>query len=218
MQDEERRRIARELHDSAGQITVALDLNLASILAEAKSLSPKAEKACREASELAQQLSGELRTISHLLHPPLLDEAGLPSAVTWLVDGFAERSKISVKLDLGPDLGRFSPEVETALFRVVQECLTNIHRHSESRAATVHIARDADEVKVEVRDQGKGMPSGSNGSRGRGSMGVGIQGMRERITQLGGRFEIHSGKNGTAVVASVPVLSSPVQTTAQIGS
>ena len=218
MQDEERRRIARELHDSAGQITVALGMNLTSILAETKNLTPKAGKACREASELVQQLSRELRTISHLLHPPLLDEAGLPPALTWLVDGFAQRSKISVKLDLAPDLGRFSPEVETAIFRVIQECLTNILRHSESRAASIRIARDVDEIKVEVRDQGKGMPSGSNGSGGRRRMGVGIQGMRERITQLGGRFDIRSGKNGTTVLASLPVPSATVQsarTTAQ---
>src|SRR2546426_4613607 len=218
MQDEERRRIARELHDSAGQITVALGMNLTSILAETKNLTPKAGKACREASELVQQLSRELRTISHLLHPPLLDEAGLPPALTWLVDGFAQRSKISVKLDLARDLGRFSPEVETAIFRVIQECLTNILRHSESRAASIRIARDVDEIKVEVRDQGKGMPSGSNGSGGRRRMGVGIQGMRERITQLGGRFDIRSGKNGTTVLASLPVPSATVQsarTTAQ---
>jgi signal transduction histidine kinase len=212
MQDEERRRIARELHDSAGQITVALGMNLTSILAETKNLTPKAGKACREASELVQQLSRELRTISHLLHPPLLDEAGLPPALTWLVDGFAQRSKISVKLDLAPDLGRFSPEVETAIFRVIQECLTNVLRHSESRAASIRIARDADEIKVEVRDQGKGMPSGSNGSSGRRRMGVGIQGMRERITQLGGRFDIRSAKNGTTVVASIPVPSAAIQT------
>jgi len=186
-------------------------MNLTSILAETKNLTPKAGKACREASELVQQLSRELRTISHLLHPPLLDEAGLPPALTWLVDGFAQRSKISVKLDLAPDLGRFSPEVETAIFRVIQECLTNILRHSESRAASIRIARDADEIKVEVRDQGKGMPSGSNGARGRRRMGVGIQGMRERITQLGGQFDIRSGKNGTTVVASVRVPSAAIQ-------
>ena len=117
-----------------------------------------------------------------------------------------------MKLDLAPDLGRFSSEVETAIFRVIQECLTNIHRHSESRAASIRITRDADEIKVEVHDQGKGMPSGSNGARGRRRIGVGIQGMRERITQLGGRFDIRSGKNGTTVVASIPVPSAAIQT------
>jgi len=218
MQDEERRRIARELHDSAGQITVALGMNLTAILTETKNLTPTAGKACREASELVQQLSRELRTISYLLHPPLLDEAGLPPALTWLVDGFAQRSKISVKLDLAPDLGRFSPEVETAIFRVIQECLTNINKHSKSRAASIRIARERDEIKVEVRDQGRGMPSGSNGSHARGRVGVGIQGMRERITQLGGRFDIRSGKNGTTVIASVPAPNTAIQsvgTTAQ---
>src|SRR5207245_10670879 len=115
MQDEERRRIARELHDSAGQITATLAMNLTSILAETKNLTPKAGKACREASELVQQLSRELRTISHLLHPPLLDEAGIPPALMWLVDGFAQRSQISVTLDLAHGLARFSHDGESAV-------------------------------------------------------------------------------------------------------
>ena len=219
LQDEERRRIARELHDSAGQITVALDINLASILAESNALSPKAANAGREARELVRQLSNELRTISHLLHPPLLDEAGLQSAVSWFVDGFSERSKIAVSLDLTPDLGRFSPEVETAIFRIVQECLTNIHRHSGSQAAAIRIAQAQHEVQVEVRDQGKGMPSRENGGpRASRRTGVGIEGMRERVARLGGHFEIRSDETGTTVFATVPLTAAPVQGATRAGA
>jgi signal transduction histidine kinase len=155
LQDDERRHIARELHDSAGQLLVALGMNLASIQREAKQLSAKAREACRAGMGLVKELSGELRTISHLLHPPLLDEAGLASAVQLYVEGFAERSKIAVELELSPELGRLSPETETAVFRIVQECLTNIHRHSGSSRASICIVRDPRDVRVEVRDQGK---------------------------------------------------------------
>src|SRR5947208_8617593 len=149
LQDEERRRIARELHDSAGQLLVALKLNLAMIQNAVKDHTPG--KALNESLDLADQLSRELRTISNLLHPPLLDEAGLPSAVRWYVEGFAERSAIAVNLDLDADLGRLSSESETAIFRIVQECLTNIHRHSGSPTASIRISRSPREVKVEVR-------------------------------------------------------------------
>jgi PAS domain S-box-containing protein len=200
MQDDERRRIARELHDSAGQTLVALDMNLASIQREAKQLSPKALKTCSESLDLVKELSRELRTISHLLHPPLLDEAGLPSAVRWYVEGFAERSKIRVNLDLDANLGRLSSECETAIFRIVQESLTNIHRHSGSPTASISISRTRREVRLGVHDQGKGI----SGSMKRG---VGIQGMHERVRQLGGRLQINSGKGGTSVVAILPTES-----------
>jgi signal transduction histidine kinase len=207
MQDEERRRIARELHDSAGQTLVALDMNLSSIQREAKQLSPHALKTCSESLELVKTLSRELRTISHLLHPPLLDEAGLPSAVRWYVEGFAERSKIAVNLELDADLGRLSSECETAIFRIVQECLTNIHRHSGSPTASIRISRSPREVKVEVRDQGKGISVQKQRNPGSMKRGVGIQGMQERVRQLGGRLEIHSGKDGTTVIAILPTES-----------
>ena len=200
MQDDERRRIARELHDSAGQTLVALDMNLASIQREAKQLSPQALKTCSESLDLVKELSRELRTISHLLHPPLLDEAGLPSAVRWYVEGFAERSKIRVNLDLDANLGRLSSECETAIFRIVQESLTNIHRHSGSPTASISISRTRREVRLGVHDQGKGI----SGSMKRG---VGIQGMHERVRQLGGRLQINSGKGGTSVVAILPTES-----------
>jgi PAS domain S-box-containing protein len=197
MQDDERRRIARELHDTAGQILVALNLNLV----------PVEQELLKEKSELAKQITGslrlidelsrDLRTMSHLLHPPLLDEAGLHSAVRWYVEGFAERSKIDVDLQLDPKVGRLPAELETAIFRIVQECLTNIHRHSGSNSATIVITRDPQNVSVEICDQGRGMPIPIRA-------GIGIQGMGERVRQLGGHLEIASGSQGTRVSAIFP--------------
>ena len=207
LQDEERRRIARELHDSAGQLLVALDLNLASIGTDSRNLGPESTRSIAESKQLVQELSRELRTISHLLHPPLLDEAGLPSAVRWYVDGYAKRSKIPVKLELAPDLGRLPRDLETTLFRIVQECLTNVHRHSGSPTAEIRILRRGDQVTVEVRDQGKGMSSGTRGGSPKPmTPGVGIQGMHERVRQLGGRLDIQSvNGHGTLVRATLPV-------------
>jgi PAS domain S-box-containing protein len=206
MQDEERRRIARELHDSAGQIVVALDIDLSVIESEISRLSPGAAKACSESRELVQEMSKELRTISHLLHPPLLDEAGLPSAVRWYVEGFAERSRIPVDLQLSPDLGRLSSDLETTIFRIIQEALTNVHRHSGSAIAAISITRTDNEVCLEVRDEGKGLSrDGRIKVQSPPRTGVGIQGMRERVRQLGGTFDIQSGPSGTSVVASFPL-------------
>jgi len=209
-QDEERRRIARELHDSAGQILAALSMNLTPLVSEDRKLPSSATRVIKESIAFVKELSNQLRTISHLLHPPLLDEVGLSSALRLFLEGFEERSKIKVDLAVPGNFERLPPELETAIFRVVQECLTNIHRHSGSRVAAIRVTRDGSEVKVEVRDQGKGMPSGGNAAHTK--VGVGIQGMRERITQFGGRFEIRSDRNGTTVVASVPVPRSPAQT------
>ena len=209
LRDDERRHIARELHDSSGQLLVALNLNLASIEAETHNLSPKARNACQDCAELVQQMSKDLRTMSHLLHPPLLDEVGLPSAVKLYVEGFAERSKIAVSLELSPDFGRLSSAAETATFRIVQECLTNIHRHSGSRTARIRLTRDEREVRIEIQDEGKGLPAPVNSSSGL-KAGVGIQGMRERVRQLGGRCEISSGKSGTLVVAILPLTNPSV--------
>jgi len=214
--DEERRRIARELHDSAGQILAALSMNLTPLASENGKLPPSATKVIKESVGFVKELLNQLRTISYLLHPPLLDEVGLSSGLRLFLEGFESRSKIKVELNIPNDFERLPTELETAIFRVVQECLTNIHRHSSSRTAAVRVTRDQNEVKVEVRDQGKGMPLGTKGQPGK--VGVGIQGMRERVMQLGGRFEIRSDKNGTTVVASVPVSSASVQTATQIVS
>lgn len=204
-QDEERRRLARELHDSAGQLLAALNMNLVPIQEEAAKLGPKFVRSVEESIQLVEQLSKELRTISHLLHPPMLDEAGLEFALQWYVEGFAERSKIDVEFELAPDLGRLPRDIETTIFRLVQESLTNIHRHSESPVASVRLTRDEHEVCLEVRDQGKGMSGGRLGSAGRARAGVGIQGMRERVRQLGGKLEIQTGSAGTAVLARLPI-------------
>jgi len=212
-QDEERRRIARELHDSAGQILAALNMNLTPLASQDGKLPPSAAKAINENVGFVKELSNQLRTISHLLHPPLLDEVGLSSALRLFLEGFEERSKIKVNLDIPGNFERLSPELETTIFRIVQECLTNIHRLSGSPVAAIRVTGDGNEVKLEVRDRGKGMPSGEDGSHKK--VGVGIQGMRERIQQFGGRFEIRSDRNGTVVVASVPVPGASAQTTNQ---
>jgi PAS domain S-box-containing protein len=197
MQDDERRRIARELHDTAGQILVALNLNLVPVEEELRKTNSGFVEPIAESLRLIEELSRDLRTMSHLLHPPLLDEAGLQSAVRWYVEGFAERSKIEVDLQLEPALGRLPAELETAMFRTVQECLTNIHRHSGSSSASIVISRDAHNVRIEIRDRGKGMSMPVRA-------GVGIQGMGERVRQLGGRLEIESGTGGTRVTAIFP--------------
>jgi signal transduction histidine kinase len=171
-------------------------------------------RAVNESLELVEQLSKELRTISHLLHPPMLDEAGLEFALQWYVEGFAERSNIEVDFELAPDLGRLSRDAEIAIFRLVQESLTNIHRHAASPTASVRIFREGQEISVRISDQGKGMPAGHLNGRGLAQAGVGLQGMRERLRQLKGKLEIVSGPGGTTVQASlpaVPQLSAPAQ-------
>lgn len=217
-QDDERRRIARELHDSAGQLLAALSMNLTPLASDIGKLPAGAVKTIRDSVGFVTELSNQLRTISHLLHPPLLDEVGLASGLQVFLEGFEERSKIKVDLEIASNFDRLSQELETAIFRVVQECLTNIHRHSGSRIAAIRLSCDGKVVRVEVRDRGKGMPSGVGGSRAPRKMGVGIQGMRERIKQLGGQLEIHSDKNGTSVVATVPLPSSSVQTATHTAS
>ncbi len=205
-QDAERRRLARELHDSAGQIVAALQMQLTPMKADAERLSPKLASSITESLSLVQQLSQELRTVSYLLHPPLLDELGLPSALRWYLEGFAERSNIDVQLELAADLGRLPCEMETALFRIVQESLTNIHRHSGSKRACIRLHRSDDNLCLEVQDFGKGMmSSGNNGASRTPRYGVGIQGMQERVRQLSGHLEIHSSANGTCVTVRLPV-------------
>ena len=208
LQDQERRRIARELHDSAGQILAALGMNLSLVGSENGNIAPRAAKAIQESVGLVQELSRELRTISHLLHPPLLDEVGLASGLRSYLEGFTERSKISVDLELPEDLGRLQQDSETAIFRIVQECLTNIHRHSESPVARIRIRRTDSEVSLEVEDRGKGIPPEKRQAMDSGgTAGVGIRGMRERLRQLGGSLEINSNDTGTVVVARLPVAS-----------
>src|SRR5215469_1249801 len=209
LQDEERRRIARELHDSVGQALTAVKLNLELVTRELDlaSISPRSRQALTECSELATQCAADTRTLSYLLHPPLLDERGLASAVRWYVDGFARRSGIDVSLDLPNTETRLPQTHETTLFRVLQEGLTNIHRHSGSAKASVRLELQPDRVTLELADQGRGMPAASlracrDSAR---VLGVGISGMRERVRQLGGQLYIYSSTRGTTVSASLPL-------------
>jgi PAS domain S-box-containing protein len=206
MRDDEQRRLARELHDSVGQLLAAIGMNIAMIAAEADRLTPATAKCVSENAELVNEASREIRTISHLLHPPLLDEAGLASALRWYTEGFAKRSRIEVNLEIPDELGRLRTEAEIALFRVVQECLTNIHRHSESPTATIRIKAQGDQVMLEVQDRGKGIPPEKlQRFASIGRIGVGFGGMRERLRQLGGTLEVQSDENGTLVSALLPV-------------
>jgi signal transduction histidine kinase len=210
LQDDERRRIARELHDSVGQMLAALGMNLATVGTDLERLTKTANTVSDSAS-LVQELSQEVRTISHLLHPPLLDEAGLASALRWYIEGFAQRSKIKVDLEVPADFGRLTRESETAIFRTVQECLTNIHRHSESPTARIRIAASDGHVWVEVEDRGRGIALEKQVEMSStGTPGVGIRGMRERLRQLGGSLEIYSNGKGTLIVARLPLVITSV--------
>jgi signal transduction histidine kinase len=219
LQDEERRRIARELHDSVGQTLAALSMNLSAVGSEIERLT-KTAGLVADSATLVTDMSTDIRTISYLLHPPLLDEAGLSSALTWYVKGFSERSKIEIDLDIPEDFGRLPRDLETAVFRIVQECLTNIHRHADSQVAKIRIAQRDGHIQVEVKDQGKGIPALKRTeiiSSATGTPGVGIRGMRERLRQLGGTLELHSdgeGK-GTLVAALLPVQAPPPSTMPQ---
>ncbi len=205
IQDQERRRIARELHDSLGQYLAGLKIAL-----EMLSASPQSEQNAvllAECSDILQKSITETRTLSHLLHPPLLDEAGFASAASWFVSGFSQRSGIPVSLDVPPDLPRLSEAIEIALFRVLQESLTNVHRHSRAASAEIKMEADAEQISIEIRDHGRGMPQQvleqvEEGSR----LGVGLAGMRERIRELGGEFEVESDEHGTTIRATVPLV------------
>lgn len=204
LQDDERRRIARELHDSVGQLLAALSMNLSAVRNDVERLTETAAM-LSDSETLVQDMSAEVRTISHLLHPPLLDEAGLPSALRWYVEGFSQRSRIKVDLDLPGDFGRLPGEMETAIFRVVQECLTNIHRHSGSPVAKIRLRRHERDVVVQVEDKGRGIPPEKQEEMmTSGKVGLGVRGMRERIRQLGGTLEIESNSSGTMIEVQLP--------------
>ncbi len=204
-QDHERRHIARELHDSAGQVLSALAMNLGSLARRAKNESPRFISEVADSTALVEQLVREIRTTSYLLHPPLLDETGISGALRWYIDGAKERSGIDIQLFISPDLERLPPEMELVIFRLVQECLTNIHRHSGGKAATVHLSQDAEGIFLEVKDNGKGIPSDKLSKiRSQASAGVGISGMRERVRHFNGQLEIDSNESGTTVSAKFP--------------
>ena len=205
LQDEERRRIARELHDSVGQTLAALSMNLSAVRGEMERIS-RAAATLTDSEGLVRGMVTEVRTISHLLHPPLLDEAGLYSALRWYVDGFSQRSGIKVEVDVPDDLERLPADFETAIFRVVQECLTNIHRHSGSLVAKIRIRERDGQVMVDIEDKGKGIPPEKRAEMAStGVTGVGIRGMQERLRQLGGKMAIESASSGTVVMVRLPL-------------
>ena len=206
-QDDERRRISRELHDSTGQLLVALKLNVDQLKSEFTSANGNGEgqRILQDTEAVVEEMSRQLRTMSYLLHPPLLDEAGLASALRWYVDGFATRSSLQVTLDVPSDLGRLPQVLEITIFRLVQECLTNIHRHSGSKTGCIRIVSKDNEVLVDVSDEGKGFSFESSVEGRTSRPGVGILGMRERVHRFGGTLEIVSGSSGTHVIAKLPV-------------
>ncbi len=201
-QDEERRHVARELHDSAGQTLVALNMGLAEIAEHAKHDPSKLAKSIQNVQGMVEHLTKELRTTSYLLHPPLLDESGLSSALSWYVQGLRERSGLDIDLQIPKNLERPPREMEIVIFRLVQECLTNIHRHSESKTALIRIDREHGKICVSVQDEGKGMSPEKLAEVQSQGTGVGIRGMRERVRHLGGELSIESKGSGTKVSAS----------------
>jgi signal transduction histidine kinase len=206
LQDEERRRLARELHDSLGQYLAAIKMSLSTL----SLTSPEAERLA-EPIELLDRSIAETRTISHLLHPPLLEEAGFRSAAKWYVDGFVRRSNIQVSLNMPDDLTRLSDSLALGLFRILQECLTNIHRHSRSSKADIVLTASSTDLVMIVRDYGTGIPHellrclNTSGSH----LGVGLAGMRERVRELGGLLNIESSTNGTVLEATIPLPAEP---------
>lgn len=204
MQDEERRRIAREIHDGLGQELAAAKMIMDGILA--KDSSPSMQQTSLEASQLIDRAIQQVRTISHLLHPPLLDEVGLVSALRWFLEGLSERSGIRLALEVDPpDLGRLKSELETAIFRIVQEALTNMFRHSGAHNGNVSITRRDGDIVVSVRDDGKGIDEQVIQLRPE-SVGVGIGGMRQRVTELGGTLRLANANPGTLVEVVIPAL------------
>ncbi|MCL5670909.1 MAG: PAS domain S-box protein, partial [Acidobacteria bacterium] len=217
MQDEERRYIVRELHDGAIQGLAASVINL-SMIKESTELSPESAKALEEALKLTGNAVREIRTFSYLLHPPLLDVTGLASALRWYVEGYSRRAGIKVDLDLQESENPIGKEVELALFRIVQESLANIHRHSGGREAMIRLQRTEEGLTLIVSDNGHGMDAQTlEKLRSEGApLGVGVAGMKERLRQLGGQLEISSSRSGTVVSATVPLLRKENETLAHL--
>ena len=205
VQDEERRRIARELHDGVGQLLAAVGMNVSVVMKERSKLSANVAQRVDEISELVRHVSEEIRTVSYLLHPPLLDEMGLRSALRWYVDGFAERSRIEAKLEIPAAFARLPKDQELCLFRIAQECLTNVHRHSKSSAALITLSENGGNTVLQVQDNGRGFDEDKlNAVTAGKTPGVGLRGMQERLRQLGGTLEIKSDANGAILTATLP--------------
>jgi signal transduction histidine kinase len=199
LQDDERRRIARDLHDSTAQALSALEMN--TTLLETRATDDQTRKLAADTAAISRQVCQELRNISYLLHPPLLEEEGLVFAIRWFVDGFTKRNGIPVFLDLPEDFPRLKSDEETALFRIVQEALSNIYRHAGATKAWITLRRAEDGVvSLEIRDNGEGLPEGFSFSK---SVGVGLAGMRERMKQLGGTLELDSSPYGVSLKCKI---------------
>ena len=211
LRDEERRNVARELHDQGVQTMGAVALNLEKIQKLVPESSSKVRQLLADSSDLVEEAINELRTMSYLLHPPLLDDLGLEGALPWYVEGFSRRSGIKMKLSVQASLGRLPPEVELTLYRIVQEALTNIHRYSGSATGEITVFRDNGRVTLTILDHGRGFPPGLLESDGDTSpaVGVGIPGMRERVRQLGGELQLQSGSQGALIRAILPLIAMP---------
>ncbi len=208
-QDVERRHIARELHDSAGQTLAALGMQLARISEDAKKNPDQLSKSLEDAEGLVQHLTHEIRTTSYLLHPPMLDEVGISSALEWYLQGLTERSGLQIDLKVSENFGRLPSEMELLIFRLVQESLTNIHRHSGSKTALIRLEREENNVHVEVEDQGKGMSPERLAEIQSQGTGVGIRGMQERVRHFRGDLVIESNGSGTKIYATLPLKTPP---------
>jgi PAS domain S-box-containing protein len=204
VQDGERRRLARELHDSVGQLLASIAMNIARVRAESDKLSPEVAELVIQNGAMVNEITNEIRTISHLLHPPLLDEMGLPLALRWYIDGFMERSKIRATVEVPDGFDRLPPDTEIAVFRAVQECLANVHRHSGSSSCSVKLVRNDHELQLQVQDSGSGIPK-EKLPNVMSLGGVGLRGMRERIRRLGGTLAIDSSEQGTTVTIKLPI-------------
>ena len=206
LQDEERRHIARELNDVTAQNLSAITLNLARVEKLLGGADPRSLQVISDSVKLAEDCLREIRTLSYVLHPPMLDEYGLPRALEWFLEGFSKRSGIQVKLDAEPAVGRLPADTEMALFRIVQESLTNIRRHADSHNAAIQLTRDASWVTLQIQDDGHGFrePLAPGPIASLSNLGVGITGMHERLRQLGGNLKIESRPTGTTVRAVVP--------------
>ena len=205
IQDEERRHIARELHDSAGQTLTVLGMSLAQLAQKTGRRSPEIATDVDKIQDTVQQLHREIRTASYLLHPPLLDENGLYSAISWYVDGLRERSDLDIRLAIPEDFGRLPRDMELVVFRLVQECLTNVHRHSKSKTASIRMARESSRITLDIGDEGKGISPERLAEIRSGRSGVGIRGMQERLRQFEGTMNIESGSFGTHILVTIPI-------------
>jgi signal transduction histidine kinase len=210
VQDEERRRIARELHDSSGQLLAVILMQLSMLSNDLGKAAPQLNEQVEETDRLVKQLQKEIRTTSYLLHPPLLDEAGLYSALGWYVEGLNKRSDVQIELEIDPNFGRLPRDMELVVFRLVQESLANIYRHSGSKTAIIRIGRDEDTITVEVEDEGRGIPPEKLEEIQSTGSGVGIRGMRERLRQFNGELKIESRENGTRVWVTLFISPKPV--------